>query len=360
MVTILKHFLIIFLFITGFVFQETSICKEIASPIKSEFIFEKNPQDTPFVHAPTIAETGSGLVAAWFGGTGEGNSDTKIFVSRLSRDLKSWTVPAVAATGNNEKDPAACWNPVLFQQRNGPLYLFYKTGKDPENWKGFFKVSLDDGRTWSSPNPLPDGILGPAKNKPIELADGTILCPSSVQSQGLRRVFIEKIHPKSSNDLLLRNKWFRIGPLNNDSMMVIQPAILNFGKGQMLLLSRNKRLSLFLFQSIMESRSSDDGMTWSTMSPSHLPNPNSGIDATVLQDGRAMLVFNPSRIRRTPLDIAVSTDQGRVWIDSLRLENGLGEYSYPSITQTMDGLIHIVYSWKRSKIKHVVIDPKLI
>src|SRR3989442_8932225 len=57
--------------------------------LKSEFIFETAP--FPSCHASTIAETPSGLVAAWFGGTAEKNQDVGIWLSR--HDGKSWSAP---------------------------------------------------------------------------------------------------------------------------------------------------------------------------------------------------------------------------------------------------------------------------
>jgi predicted neuraminidase len=75
-----------------------------------------------------------------------------------------------------------------------------------------------------------------------------------------------------------------------------------------------------------------------------------------LADGRHLLAYNPSSRRRSPIGIAVSRD-GTNWYDSVLLAQGRGEYSYPAIIQTADGLVHVTYSWNLSRIRHVVIDP---
>jgi predicted neuraminidase len=87
-----------------------------------------------------------------------------------------------------------------------------------------------------------------------------------------------------------------------------------------------------------------------------LPNPNSGTDAVTLKDGRHLLIYNHTALGRSPLNLALSTD-GKVWQAALVLENEPGEFSYPAIVQTRDGLVHAVYTWKRKRIRHVVIDP---
>ena len=87
-----------------------------------------------------------------------------------------------------------------------------------------------------------------------------------------------------------------------------------------------------------------------------LPNPDSGVDGIVLRNGRGFLVYNHSRRKRTPLNVAISHD-GKRWLKTLTLEDRVGEYSYPAVIQTSDELIHVVYTWNRSRIKHVVIDP---
>jgi predicted neuraminidase len=87
-----------------------------------------------------------------------------------------------------------------------------------------------------------------------------------------------------------------------------------------------------------------------------LPNPNAGTDAVTLRDGRHVLVYNPVPKGRTPLKVAISAD-GKTWHDAVTLERDPGEYSYPTVIQTADGLVHITYTWRRERIRHAVIDP---
>jgi len=107
--------------------------------------------------------------------------------------------------------------------------------------------------------------------------------------------------------------------------------------------------------------------TWTPLAATELPNPNSGIDAVTLKDGRLLLVYNHSAHlpqdsgwgNRCPLDIAISHD-GLKWKHVLTLENESRRsgYAYPAVIQTSDGLIQIAYAWDRKMIKHVVIDPQ--
>src|SRR5450631_3064951 len=82
--------------------------------VSSEFVFEKAP--FPSCHASTIAETDSGLVAAWFGGKHEKAPDVGIWLSR--REAGKWTAPVEVADGGQPGGKRfPCWNPVLFQVR---------------------------------------------------------------------------------------------------------------------------------------------------------------------------------------------------------------------------------------------------
>lgn len=309
--------------------------------VAAEFIYERAP--FPSCHASTIDETKGGLIAAWFGGTREKNPDVGIWISR--RDKNGWSKVVEVANGVQQAGPRyPCWNPVLFQPARGPLLLFYKVGPSPSEWWGMLMTSNDGGVNWSKPRRLPDGILGPIKNKPVQLRDGSVLCGSSTEHAGWR------VHMERTSDL--GETWQKTEPLNDSAQFgAIQPAILVHTSGEIQVLCRSRQ------RKITESWSSDGGRTWSAMRATPLPNPSAGIDAVMLKDGRALVVYNHTEKARSPLNVAVSAD-GKKWKAALILEDQPGEYSYPAVIQTADGLVHVTYTWKRERIKHVVIDPQ--
>jgi predicted neuraminidase len=314
-----------------------------------EFIYESGPY--PSVHASTIVETPAHeLVAAWFGGTRERHPDVGIWVSR--REKSGWTPSVEVANGvqaDGTRHPT--WNPVLFQPRVGPLMLFYKVGPSPQTWWGMLRTSSDGGRTWSDARRLPDAILGPIKNKPVQLSDGTIVAPTSTESDSEPSRW--RVHFERSTDG--GKTWSATGPLNDGvTIGAIQPSILfreRIGGAKLLAVGRTEQGKVFT------TSSDDGGKSWSALSLiDDLPNPNAGIDALTLADGRQLIVYNPVTRGRTPLAVAVSRD-GRAWTKVLTLEDQPGEYSYPAVIQTSDGRVHVTYTWKRQRVKHVVVDP---
>ena len=325
-----------------------------AGPVAlEEFIFEKGP--TRACHASTIVETARGLVAAWFGGGAEGAPDVGIWFAH--HDGHRWSAPERAATGRMpDGRQCACWNPVLFQPRGGPLMLFFKAGLSPAEWWGKVMTSPDEGQTWAAARRLPAGILGPIKDKPVQLADGAIISPSSTetlrQDPGQGWVDVWKAHLELSRDG--GQTWTTVGPLADPGVAnVIQPTVLVHTNGRLQILCRSR------VGRIQQAWSDDKGRNWSAIAPLDLPNPNSGINAVNLSDGRFLLVYNHSRregANRSVLNVAVSSD-GRDWGAALVLENERGEFSYPAAIQARDGLVHVTYTWRRKRIKHVVIAP---
>lgn len=331
-----------------------------AALLKSEFIYDFGPY--PQIHATTLVETPAGLAAAWFGGTGEGHKDVCIWFSRQTAD-GAWTPSVEAANGlQSDGNRYPTWNPVLFQSREGVLLLFYKVGPNPREWWGELKTSSDGGQSWSEAQKLPQGIYGPIKNKPVQLASGDILCPTSVETHAATEISGDKGVPKKPGRWAvyfertpdLGKTWSRTETLHDGlAVGAIQPSVLFLGKEHLLAVGRTRQGKIF------QISSSDSGRSWGEISLTALPNPNSGTDAVTLRDGRHLLAYNHTAKGRSPLNLAVSSN-GATWEAALVLENTAGEYSYPAIIQTSDGRVHVSYTWNRKKVKHIVIDPGLL
>lgn len=363
--------------------------------LNDEFLYES--ASFPECHGATITELANGdLVAAFFGGTKERNPDCVIWVCRKPKGATEWTAPEIAADGvfdlsdptvklaglsgiNAETTPAtagpvgpnfkgdianarrkACWNPVLFQiPGEKELMLFFKIGSSVADWTGWVTRSTDGGKTWSQREPLPEGILGPIKNKP-EYINGRIISPSSREGKGWR-AWIEISDDKGKT-------WHTTGAIPTDSAVrtdrtepepiyAIQPSILRHADGRLQILCRTRN------SKIATSWSSDNGDTWTPLTLIDMPNNNSGTDAVTMADGRHVLIYNdfatipgtPKGVRN-PLCVAVS-DDGIHWNNVVTLEDSpVSQYSYPSIIQGKDGKLHAVYTWRRQRVKYAKLD----
>ena len=323
----------------------------------SKLIFQ--PGNVKFVssHASTIVELKDGsLMAAWFGGTGEGNADVAIWSSRMgSAENNAWSEPVELA-----REPLVpCWNPVLFHTKDGRLWLYYKFGPSPSTWTAARKYSNDEGVTWSTAEHLPAGLVGPVRAKPLVLTDGTIISGSSTESYRAWAAWIERSTDGGKT-------WRRIGPFvpradavrlgagddpasplpdSHATTGIIQPSVISLGGNHLRFYAR----STANIARIVVADSFDKGLTWTEPRPLDLPNPNSGIDAVALKDGRVVLVFNNTTAGRTPLNLAVSHD-GEHFRVFETLEDQPGEYSYPALIQASGGDLFITYTWNRKSI----------
>jgi predicted neuraminidase len=303
--------------------------------------FLYNKASFPACHAATLCEVPGGLLAAFFGGTDEGESDVGIWTCRQLEGR--WQAPVLVAEG---LDPSShrlpCWNPVLVPLPDQRLLLFYKVGPSPQSWWGLVKESSDGGVTWTAPRRLPEGILGPVRNKPLWLGS-RMLCGASTEHAGWR------VHMEWTDDL--GQTWSRTPALHSEERWgLIQPALLKHSADRVQILCRSQQ------GQIVQLWSSDRGVTWTAPEPVDLPNPNSGIDAVTLSDGRHLLVYNHTKQGRSPLNVALS-DNGQAWSRVWTLEDVAGEFSYPAVIQTERGTVEILYTWNRRRIRHVCLDP---
>ncbi len=328
-----------------------------AAPV-AEFIFESAPFAS--CHASTIVELRNGdLMAAWFGGSGEGHPDVAIWGAKYQHG--AWTAPAELA----REPQIATYNPVLFYTNDHRLWLYYKFGPHPDNWTAARRWSADDGKTWSPVEHLPAGLYGPIRAKPLLLPDGAVVSGTSVESYRSWAAWIERSTDNGKT-------WMKAGPITVPAESsgpardgdappavpgssewrvtwgIIQPSVVPLGGKHLRLYAR----STAPIGKICIADSTDGGVTWTQAHPLDLPNPNSGIDAVALRDGRVVLVYNNTSKGRTPLNLAVSSD-GEHFRMFHTLESDPGEYSYPAMIQDRNGDLQITYTWNRKRIRHV-------
>lgn len=336
--------------------------------LKRENIF---PSDWfPCSHASTIVQTPTeSLLAAWFAGSSEGAADVAVWGA--ARERGGWSAPRELA-----REPGVpCYNPVLFYSRDGRLWLYYRFGPSPRTWTAARRWSTDGGIHWSPVEYLPAGLYGPIRVKPLVLDDGTILAGTSVESYRSWACWVEEScdHGRSWNKagpICISSEWMsqRRGTRGSPALPevpgseewakifgIIQPVLVPMEGRRVRLYAR----STSLIGRICVADSLDCGRTWTAARPLELPNPNSGIDAVRLQDGRIVLVYNHSDRKRSPLNLAVSRD-GETFTCFHVLEEGPGEFSYPAIIQGREGDLHITYTWKRKTIRYVRLPLEMV
>ena len=327
----------------------------MSGPMQSRLIYD-TLAGVPSCHASTLAELPNGdLVAAWFGGAQEGSPDSSHYWSRLRHGQTAWDEPAVLW----DVPGHAAGNPRLFTVPNGDLWAILPVnyGKWCNGGTRFYhRVSPDLGATWSDPIHTPelDMLLG--KNKPVVFPDGRFVLPVTME---LTKASAAIVHLPESQ------KWVVSAPISlPENGRCIQPSFVTLRDGRILAFFRTG------CGRIWKAYSRDRGLTWSQPVQTALRNNDSGLDLARLANGHLLLAFNDTEKGRTPLNLAVSTDGGETWPHRLTIAQGRGEFSYPTVIQSRDGLIHLTYTdlpGERkgpgrygSKVRHVVLQERHI
>ena len=305
-------------------------------------IFERI-SNFPSSHGSTIAELPNGdLLAAWYAGTREGAKDVAIFTARRPPGSEGWTQPEIVVNTPNASEG----NPVLFVDAKGDVWLFYVSmyGDRWTECKVYYRTSTAMGSGWSDRSILRDELGWMTRNKPLYLSNGDIVLPVYDERNWHSMVMISEDGGET---------WNTHGNLSSPKG-VIQPTVVQREDGSLLMLMRSRD------GEIWRSTSKDLGRTWEPAHPTDLPNPNCGVDMVRLLSGNIALVYNDTPHGRTPLTVALSTDEGKTWGYKRDLETEAGEYSYPAVIQTRDGGIHITYTYRRVSIMHVEVDEAWI
>jgi predicted neuraminidase len=298
------------------------------------------------------------LQAAWFSGRYETSDDMVILTARKKLSEPIWSKPEILTSFPGH----AVGQPVLFPRPDDSLWLFFvviidkkdqKSGEDrPFNalppragWSAaqpFIKISFDKGRTWEIPEQIMDysGLM--FRGRPLAIRERIIL-PAYDENTWESKMLISDDDGQS---------WRLTDPIqtppgNIHATLVKLPGdrILAYlrpgGKGGV----------------IWRTQSHDLGETWEVPVPTQIPNPNSGFDLVRLKSGNLLLAFNDSVSERTPLCVFLGDGKER-WFCKRILESGPGEFSYPSLLQTKDDAIHIVYTYQRKHIHYATFSEE--
>lgn len=372
------------------------------------------PAATVQSHAANLQTLPDGrLGCVWFGGTQEGIGDISVWFSALEPGSDHWSEPEQLSDDSTRSEQ----NPILFASGGDVVWLLYTAQKagNQDTAEVRRRISQDSGRTWGPVETLfPANEAGGVfvRHQPLILPSGRWLIPifrclttpgeKWVGNNDDSAVMVSDDGGRTWREQLVPGS---LGCVHMD----IQPLL----DGSLLALYRSRWAD-----SIYESRSTDEGTTWSEPVPTELPNNNSSIQFTALADGRLALVYNHRHAEETterrlslydeidddglieegtpepgehalepapqatggtafwgtpraPMTLAISEDSGRTWPIRRNLEVGDGyclsnnsrdglnrEFSYPSIHQGPDGGLNIAYTYFRQAIKYVKVSPE--
>jgi len=307
----------------------------------------------PSCHCASVVELANGdLLCCWYAGEGEAKPNVQILTARKPAGAREWLPPEVAVDDDPNKPMGNC---ILWEDARGRVWLFYNVmhGKLEGHWgpgvrwdtcDSRYRISEDGGRTWGEVQWLRREYNNVFRTKPLVTSKGSVI------------IGVE--HSRENSHFFISpdggETWTYTGKI--PGVPCSHPTQIERSDGSILALLRPEEYPL-----VGRSVSLDGGYTWSLALNTDLPNPGAAVDMVKLTDGRVALAFNNSYRRRSPLSLALSLDEGETWPYIRDVDAGdIGEYSYPGLIQGRDGRLHLVYTWRRTHIKHAAVEPDWI
>jgi predicted neuraminidase len=324
--------------------------------------FVADPSPTPSVHAASATALPNGeLLSVWYGGTREGAKDVAIYKARFDQRARTWSTPEMITDPKQVQNELGRYirkigNPTVFSDSSGKVWLFFVT-VSLGGWSTSminYKTSEDGGQSWSEARRLVSSpflnISTLVRGEPFEWADGTIGLPVYHELVGKFGELI-RLDPEGRVVEKIRLSSGRHS---------LQPVIVSLDEENGLGFLRNCGHSS---GAILAQRTTDAGDQWTPLEPINLPNPNAAVAALRLRDRSILLAYNHASNNRRNLWLALSRDAGQSWrpihaLEEMDLPDA--EFSYPSMVESSDGAVHMLYTWNRTHIKHVTFNESWV
>lgn len=297
----------------------------------------------PYKHPASITQLENGdLYVAYYGGENEYSADTAVYGSRYLKEEWRWSLPEVIAAIPFH----GVGNPVVWQAPDGLVWLFFNVqyGETWSNARVHAKLSRDGANTWSDSFVLALEEGSMVRGQPIVLKDGDYLLPlynetgeDRERTEATTCSYFMRYSPKTG-------RWTETNRIHseegNDQAQVVQIS--------------DTELFCFIRRGggyeptengwMLRSRSTDGGYTWTDAERTEFPNPNAAVELIKLKNGHLLLVYNDNMNDRTPLAVAVSTDNGQTWPHRRVIAGGQNEYAYPYAIQAQNDKIYLIYT----------------
>lgn len=297
----------------------------------------------PYKHPAAITQLANeDLYVAYYGGANEYSDDTAVYGSRQVKGETVWSPPEPIAVVPFH----GVGNPVVWQAPDGVVWLFFNTqyGDTWSNARVHAKLSMDGAHTWSDSFVLVMEEGSMVRGQPIVLNNGDYLLPLYHETGEDRESSASDTCSYFLRYSPENKKWTETNRIRSAEGNLQAQAVQIDDNNLFCFLRRGGNFEPTEDGWMLRASSSDGGHTWTDAERTDFPNPNSAVELIKLRNGHLLLVYNHNMNDRTPLSVAVSTDNGKTWPHRRDIAGGANTYAYPYAIQGRDDKIYLVYT----------------